>query len=175
MTNYLTDEAVTKLQKTLDFITAHPERHTQSTWVGAMRVEDFSTEVEPDMPNGCGTYGCVAGWLAMHNKAGIPEDAWIPIPKYDHTIGRYTDEIVAYDFDYSRFSVDSVAREALGLDYTGGSADLLDQLFGSERTLPEIWFVAQQLADGRLNVPATVEPKDPADDDYDRCACGCQD
>jgi hypothetical protein len=177
MTTYLTVDAVAKLQKTLDFITDHPERHHQETWMAAHPVDEFGTEVEPDMPNGCGTYGCVAGWLVMHNLGGIPEHAWLPIRKYDHTLGRHTDEIVGYDFDYSAFSVVDAAREALGLEY---GDELLDSLFYSDRTLPEIWFVAQQLADGRLSVPAAIEPVNPDGyyyyyDEDERCACGCGD
>lgn len=171
MTTYrMAAEAVAALQKTLDFITEHPERHDQSTWVAGRPVEDFSVDVEPDLPSGCGTYGCVAGWLAMQNTAAIPEEAWQPL--YDYKNGQWTDQIVGYDFNYNLFPVVSVARDVLGVD-DERSDGLIEQLFDSDRTLEEIWFVAQQLAEGRLRIPEGIEPIDP--DGYDYCPCGCED
>jgi hypothetical protein len=178
MTTYMmTAEAVTALQKTLDFITEHPERHDQCTWAGGLLTEDFSAEVEPDLPGGCGTYGCVAGWLAMRNAAAIPEEAWIPIYKYDYELHRYTDEIVGYEFNYNAFPVADIARDVLNVNRdTDRDTDadiLVEQLFDSERTLEEIWFVGQQLAEGRLRIPEGIEPKDP--ECFEFCGCGCED
>lgn len=176
MTTYgLTAEAVEKLQKTLDFITEHPERHNQATWLNAMPVDEFGVEVEPDMPNGCGTYGCVAGWLAMHALGEIPITAWIPNYAFDHDTDRYTDKIVGYEIDYSEFSASDVARQALEVGYGTEASYQLERVFGADLSLGEIWFLANELADDRLKIPATVTPIDPDGFDYELCPCGCQD
>lgn len=43
------------LNEVMDHIEAHPDRHTQGTWIGSYPVGEFS----------CQTVGCFAGWACL--------------------------------------------------------------------------------------------------------------
>lgn len=121
---------VPRLRKELEFITAHPERWNQSAWI--QRTE-------------CGTTGCLAGNTVLH--AGYQ-------PLFGHGLVRpdQAAHVRRLDGDGEQL-VDDVAQRLLGLTDREAS-----ELFHPLNTLHDLWWVAADLTDGELQVPADVAP-----------------
>ena len=102
------------LWKVYDHIAAHPEEWYQGMWV-KRRITPESTS--------CGTTFCFAGHAVMMAHPTV-EPMWLP---NDDTTGQ-----VVMD-DGTRYAIDSLACETLGLNETEGH-----QLFKATNTLPAI-------------------------------------
>lgn len=92
---------------------------------------------------GCGTAGCVAGWLSMA-AGGVPAHALLgaSVMVRDHLT-----------------TVREHAAEVLGLS---GGDDLagyvLSYLFAAENTLRKLWEIAEQITEGAIRCPDDLSP-----------------
>lgn len=123
-----------RLQGTLDYIKAHPEKHHQCTWIsfegGPPGQADLS---DPDLDpvHGCGTVACYAGWASLLYG---PEERWRPV--------RLGSEF----FDHparGQIHTRHLAPVLLDLD-----ADEADYLFSATRTLDELETAIGEIIDG---------------------------
>jgi hypothetical protein len=164
MTGYgLTAEAVETLQAVLEFITANPDKHNQGTWL-EKRPED-GVALEKSEVAKCGTVGCLAGHLALFGST-IPDEAWKPVPEYRWEDGGYTGKVAFWDIDFDVFSPTHAAEEALGVSAARNpelreARYYLGSMFEGDRTINELWWMGQELTDGRLTIPDGIDPQDP--------------
>ena len=128
------------LRKELEFITAHPERWRQSTWLQV---------------TGCGTVGCLAGNTVLH--AGLTP-VLSELAPYAH-VGAVTN---VRDDDGLQRTIRQAAQRLLGL-----SDDQADRIFYPTNDLRTLWELAARYTDGEIQVPAELRDTDHRDDPYD--------
>jgi hypothetical protein len=138
---------VEKMRKVLEFISANPERHEQSSWTHVQLADiDTCENVVVDLYNddvevypiqreeavwSCGTTGCFAGWTAMF-------EGWRPIAGLNGTV--YRDDRID--------TVSQITRNALGL-----SLDESMMLFQGGNTRQDLWYYANRFTNGEIKVP----------------------
>jgi hypothetical protein len=129
---------VALLRKTLEYVTAHPERWEQGYWIRSTP---------------CGTTACLAGTVVLHAGYRPHRDfaAESRMLSYVH---------VGPDVPVPRVRADvaevrEVAKLLLGLD-----EDEATRLFYSRNTLRDLWRLASHLTGGEIEVPAEPLPDD---------------
>jgi hypothetical protein len=139
------------LRSTLEFITQNPQLHDQTCWLDLdvdrgvkMQVGDVPP-FNPTQPSACGTVGCLAGNAVLLSR------------RYPMRVARTRHAVAYVEFffdgewcDVEDWTQDA-AREVLGL--TTGQAEAL---FSSERTLGELWLLAEHITGGVVKARADV-------------------
>lgn len=147
----LTDSAVTYLQDVLDYVSTHTNEWDQAVY---------------GVRSDCGTSGCVAGHLLIKYGEDLGyRPLWEPIGTDE-----LREEMQVAEQDNALYlrAVDAFSGKLLEpghgaarlLGVTRGTAGgvICDWLFTASNTLQNLWFYGQLLAEGRLSVPADIEP-----------------
>lgn len=165
---YLTDIGLQRLQEGLDYVTEYPEDWNQKTWIeafipGSDEPRDLLTgddEVTAWSEGACGTSGCLAGWIALRS----PEIETAQ-PVYDsHTGDTYIDIVCVVDPNGDERYVSEAVFTLLTGYYdaddegAGPASERYSRITAGSNNLPELWFYGQELAQGRLKIPAGITP-----------------
>lgn len=123
------------IERELLWLLHHPERHDQGVWIVApKKLSEPSTERWH-----CGTTGCLAGWVVIH-------DGWVPEPSDGYEID--STYVTHPQRGIGRREVEHVATELLGLE-----PDDANVLFGGDLTLLEMFEYANEITNGEISVP----------------------
>lgn len=138
----VSQEVVDRLQKALDYITAHPEDWDQGDWLHLVTPEgkELYALNEP-APAGCGSAGCLAGRIAIQSP-DVQLRQWGAV------------ETVMYKGE--QLHVAAVATNLLNPDNDRSLYLLIDHLFDADNTLEELWALGQELCGGRLRIPTRI-------------------
>lgn len=130
------DMDVERLQRALDYVTAHPEEWDQSVW-----AKRKSGDVEID----CGTACCLAGRVVAN------EGYQFLLPHHPYS---ETWECVHPDDPEPR-EISQLADQLLGFSDRYGQDD--HDLYASSNTLRDLWWLADQYSGGRIRVPSQFQ------------------
>jgi len=145
--------------RTLEFLTDHPERHDQGTWIDTDMVPDSHrneelgiVKINPEKWD-CGTAGCFAGWHSILN-------GWAP------TLRDSENQSMMVKLDKQGRIIDAEApaiftEKDLGLTYAESRV-----FFSSENSIHDLWLIAETITNGQITVPDSV-PANPDPDDSD--------
>jgi hypothetical protein len=161
---------VAALDRVLQFINDHPDKHEQNTWL-ATSFQGAQREA-PQLR--CNTIGCVAGWTAI--LAGY-EPYWgngtydtelvTPLPNAEPIDDGCTvvDEALGTDTDVARpvYDVRSLALTLLGL--TDNEADVM---FEGHNTIYDMWRIAERITQGAVVPPPNARrgESDTSEDEF---------
>jgi len=146
-----TERAVLLLFDVLAGITIGTLRHDQGTWM-AVRYPLPDSDSDAVAAH-CGTFRCVAGWLAHFAQPNAR-------PVYDPFVIHYDSgvesrEVAALELDGRRVTIREVAVGAL-LDrppFGGVAPDDIVYMFAASNTLADLWDYAGIVTGGAITVP----------------------
>lgn len=165
---YLTDIGLQRLQEGLDYVTEHPEDLNMRTWIevflpgnkDSSEILMGEDEITAWYEGACGTAACLAGWIALRAPEIETAD-----PVYDQVAGMpYIDILFVTDPNgEKRYVSEAVFTLLTGYhneeDEAAAPAALLySRMTAGTNNLPALWFHGQELAQGRLKVPAGITP-----------------
>jgi hypothetical protein len=122
-------EEVRRAYEVINYLTDHPERHDQETWLNWPQMFREAGVDRATAERTCGTTACFAGWTVLLNGHTITNGAYVDLegtPPVDRVAARHV-------------GVDNVAAQLLGLDN-----DEMGRLFYETHTL---WDVIRAVED----------------------------
>lgn len=143
-------QALDLLRRTLEFITEHPEAHSQDDWLTISDDErasrSISTHVTPQSVGpACGTAGCLAG-----NAVVLSNRYPVRITANDGDEGLpYLQVFVFNQWSNVAAWVEPLATELLDL-----TPPQVDRLFEGSNLLTNLWAYAAVISDGAIVPPA---------------------
>lgn len=154
---------VAALDRVLQFINDHPDKHEQNTWL-AVPLRDKQREA-PQLR--CNTVGCVAGWTAIlagyepYWNRGMRGDTEMvtPLPGAE-PIGLIP---LGTDGDRPVYEVRSLALTLLGL-----TDDEADVMFEGGNTIYDMWRIAERITQGAVVPPPNARrgESDASEDEF---------
>lgn len=152
----MTDAQVEQLRDNLAWITEHPDRHDQHTWMAipydmAEHRDDEESDAAPwqrpaelGTTGNCGAFACLAGWVVLRD----PSIPLVRTGNGDISPADLDDEDGTWDTGWAG-DTGEVARHVLGLHRGNATA-----LFAGSNELGDLWRMASIITAGRIAVPA---------------------
>lgn len=149
----ITDERVERLQAALNRIEKREVQHAQDVWCEGEPDDDGIIEID------CASFRCLAGDIVLASGE------WVPIvPFIDMTaacevipVGRVEEFRRPGVATVPRTTFSEAAAKLLGLD-----EDEAGDLFSGANTVAELWIIAHELTDRRIELPERITCHLPA-------------